>query len=102
MTQPVASVRGWTASQILTSPLFGLDSTRNPETEALIREQAALAAKEREGRLNKAEKQRLAAVQRQLSATLSAPGETFAEMRRQQDVADYIDKTLNRHTDGQG
>jgi ABC-type sulfate/molybdate transport systems ATPase subunit len=96
VNQPVESVRGWTASQILTSPLFGLDSTRDPETESLIREQAALTAKERAGSLTPAEKKRLAVVQRQLSATLSAPGETYSEMQRQQGMADYIDLTLNR------
>jgi energy-coupling factor transporter ATP-binding protein EcfA2 len=94
--QPVESVRGWTASQILTSPLFGLDSTRDPETESLIREQAALTARERAGNLTPAEKKRLAAVRRQLSATLTAPGETYPEMQRQQEMADYIDQTLNR------
>jgi predicted ATP-binding protein involved in virulence len=94
--QPVASVRGWTASQVLTSPLFGLESTRDPETEALIREHAALTARERAVNLTPAEKKRLAAVQRQLSATLSAPGETYSEMQRQQDMADYVDQTLDR------
>jgi predicted ATP-binding protein involved in virulence len=94
--QPVESVRGWTASQILTSPLFGLHSTRAPETESLIRENSALIAKERAGKLTATESKRLETVQKQLTATLSAPGETFEEMQRQQDVAAYIDQTLNR------
>jgi predicted ATP-binding protein involved in virulence len=96
VAQPVASVRGWTASQVLTSPLFGLESTRDPETESLIRESASLTAKERAAKLTQAEKQRLGQLQKQLSTTLSAPGETYAEMQRQQDMADYIDTTLNR------
>jgi energy-coupling factor transporter ATP-binding protein EcfA2 len=99
--QPVESVRGWTASQILTSPLFGLESTRDPETESLIREQAALTSKERANHLAPAEKNRLEAVRRQLSATLSAPGETYEEMQRQQDMADYVDQTLNRLKNGE-
>jgi predicted ATP-binding protein involved in virulence len=94
--QPVESVRGWTASQILTSPLFGLDSTRDPETESLIREHAALTAKKRAGDLTPADKKRLAVVQKQLSATLSAPGETFEEMQRQQEMDAYIDDALHR------
>jgi hypothetical protein len=98
--QPVESVRGWTASQILTGPLFGLESTRDPETESLIREHAALTAKERASKLTSAERHRLAAVKQQLSLTLSAPGETYDEMQRQQDMADYIDQTLNRLTGG--
>jgi predicted ATP-binding protein involved in virulence len=94
--QPIDSVRGWTASQILTSPLFGLESTRGPETESLIRENAELTAQERAGKLTAAQSRRLAAVKKRLSATLSAPGETYDEMKRQQDVDDYIDRTLHR------
>jgi predicted ATPase len=94
--QPVDSVRGWTASQILTSPLFGLESTRDPQTESLIREKAALTARERAGNLTPAEKKRLAEVGQQLATLLSAPGETYDEMRRQQDMADYVDRTLDR------
>jgi predicted ATP-binding protein involved in virulence len=94
--KPVESVRGWTATQVLTSPLFGLESTRNPETESLIREQAALTAKERAGRLTPAASKRLAEVRQQLTATLSAPGETYEEMQRHQDMAAYVDRTLNR------
>ncbi len=92
--QPVESVRGWTASQILTSPLFGLESTRGPRTESLIQESAALTARERAGTLSPGERERLAEVQRQLSAALSAPGETYDEMRRQQGMTDYIEQTL--------
>jgi hypothetical protein len=94
--QPVESVRGWTASQILTSPLFGLESTRDPQTESLIREKTALAARERAGNVTAAQKKRLIEVEQQLSALLSAPGETYDEMQRQQDMADYVDRTLNR------
>jgi hypothetical protein len=94
--QPVESVRGWTASQILTSPLFGLQSTRDPETEHLIREHAQLTAQERAGTLTPAQRKQFVEVQRQLSATLSAPGETYTEMQRQQDMADYVDLALDR------
>jgi predicted ATP-binding protein involved in virulence len=95
------SVRGWTATQILTSPrLFGLHSTRGPETESLIRESATLTAKEHAGKLNKQEKNRLAEVRQRLTATLSAPGETYEEMLRQQDMARYVDETLQRLNNG--
>jgi hypothetical protein len=99
--QPVESVRGWTASQILTSPLFGLDSTRSAETEALVREGAELSAKHRSGRkMTKAEKERLAAVRETLTEILSAPGETFDEMQRQKQMNDYVDATLKRLKNG--
>jgi predicted ATP-binding protein involved in virulence len=94
--QPVESVRGWTASQILTSPVFGLESTRDPATEALIREHSALTAQEAAGKLSQTERARLTTVQQQLATTLSAPGETFAEMQRQQAMADYVGQTLSR------
>src|SRR5262249_4152028 len=43
--QPLDSVKGWRVDQILTSPLFGLDATRDEETESLIREHADLVAR---------------------------------------------------------
>jgi predicted ATP-binding protein involved in virulence len=95
------SVRGWTATQILTSPrLFGLHSTRSVETEELIRESAALASKEQAGDLKPNEQRRLKEVRQVLDKLLSAPGETYDEMRRQEDMADYVDRTLNRLKNG--
>lgn len=94
------SVRGWTATQILTSPLFGLHSTRAPETESLIQESATLTAKEHAGKLSKQEKTRLAEVRRKLTAAISAPGETYEELLRHQDMAQYVDETLHRLKNG--
>lgn len=98
--KPIESVRGWTASQILTSPLFGLDSTRDPETESLVQETTALASKEKAGKLTAVGKQRLSVVRDLLTKTLSAPGETYDEMRQHQNMDDYVQETLKRLKNG--
>jgi predicted ATP-binding protein involved in virulence len=98
--KPIRSVRGWTASQILTSPLFGLESTRDPETEETIRAAADLTAKEQEKKLTAAEKKRLKAAREWLRERLSAPGETYDDMLRQEKMAKYVDDTLNRLENG--
>jgi predicted ATP-binding protein involved in virulence len=40
-----AHVRGWRIDQVLTSDIFGLSSTRDPQTEALLKERRALLSK---------------------------------------------------------
>jgi predicted ATP-binding protein involved in virulence len=100
--QPVESVRGWTASQILTGPLFGLDSTRDPETEEKIRESAALNAKEQgKTKLTAAEKKRLAELRKWLTKRLTAPGESYEEMMRREEMNAYLDQKLKRLKNGQ-
>ena len=92
--KPIRSVRGWTAGQIFTSPLFGLESTRAAETESLIEEEARLTAMEHAGTLRPAEKDHAVAIKKKLSSLLSAPGETYQEMMRQKAMAKYVDQTL--------
>jgi uncharacterized protein (TIGR02646 family) len=55
---PVA-VRNWRVDQILTSDLFGLEGTRNPETDALIAKRDRLLAKSRLTAADEAEVARL-------------------------------------------
>jgi predicted ATPase len=43
----VESIRGWRVDQILTSDLFGLDTARPPQLEALLKERTALLSKPR-------------------------------------------------------
>lgn len=45
-TSKEESVQGWRADQILTSPAFGLDSSRDPETEAFIATYSRLAVRD--------------------------------------------------------
>lgn len=92
------SVRGWTATQILTSPrLFGLHSTRSVETESLVQRNTELLSKQK---LTAAEKRELSEIKAALEIRLSAPGETYDEMLRHQDMARYVDETLNRLNNG--
>jgi len=101
VTQPIESVRGWTATQILTSPrLFGLHSTRSVETESLIRRNAELLSKQNAGKLTAAEKRELKAIRETLEQQLSAPGETYDEMNRQRDIQQYIDESLKALKNG--
>ncbi|AMV23151.1 hypothetical protein VT84_01985 [Gemmata sp. SH-PL17] len=91
------SVRGWTATQILTSPLFGLHSTRSVEMEGLVQRNTELLSKQK---LTAAEKRELNEIKAALETRLSAPGETYEEMQRQQDMAKYVDETLHRLQNG--
>lgn len=52
-----AAVRNWRIDQILTSDLFGLESTRPPDLDAFLTERRDLLSK---GKLNDADKERLA------------------------------------------
>jgi energy-coupling factor transporter ATP-binding protein EcfA2 len=92
--RPVESVKGWNAGQILTSPLFGLEATRDEETEGLIREHADLVARRTWGRLDQRERHRLADLEDRLSKRLTAPGESVEELERQEAMDRYIKRTL--------
>jgi hypothetical protein len=93
--QPVESVRGWRADQILTDPeLFGLEGTRDPETEELMRQHADLVAKREWNRLNSADKKKLAAVEKQLAQRLTAPGETVEERKQQAAMQEFVAQTM--------
>jgi len=73
--RPASQVSGWTAEQILLSPLFGLTDTRDPETEALLREHASLRGKTKFEHLDPEEQQKLVSLERALAERLTAPGE---------------------------
>jgi len=92
--QPLDSVKGWRADQILTSPLFGLNATRDEETENLIRDHADLVAKRTWGKLTATERTQLAQLESQLAGRLTAPGETVDERERRVEMANYVDETL--------
>jgi hypothetical protein len=92
--RPEVSVKGWRADQILTSPLFGLDATRDEETEALIRSHADLVAKRTWGQLTPAEKKQLARIESELADRLTAPGESVKERELQTEMSRYVAETL--------
>ncbi|MCK6516203.1 AAA family ATPase [Myxococcota bacterium] len=76
ITQPLDSVRGMRADQILTSPLFDLLSTRDLETEEKLQAREKLMAKET---LSVEERAELKRLEDWLSQRMSTPGDTFKE-----------------------
>jgi predicted ATP-binding protein involved in virulence len=74
--QPLDSVRGMRADQILTSPLFDLLSTRDLETEEKLQAREKLMAKET---LSEEERTRLEALEDWLARQMNTPGDTFEE-----------------------
>ncbi len=92
--QPLDSVKGWRVDQILTSPLFGLNATRDEETESLIREHADLIAKRTWGKLTKDDEQQLSRLTAKLDDRLTAPGETIEERELQAETTAFIKTTL--------
>lgn len=73
--QSLGSVRGWRVDQLMTSDLFGLDSARGPEVEALLKERRDLLVKTR---LGPKQKQRLAELEELVGNLPTA--ETKADM----------------------
>jgi hypothetical protein len=71
--RPAPPVSGWTAEQILLSPLFGLTDTRDRETEDLLKEHAALRGKAKFDKLGAEAQRRLVAIERALAERLTAP-----------------------------
>ena len=94
--RPLDSVKGWRVDQILTSPLFGLDATRDVETESLIRKHADLVAKRTWGKLTKADEKQLSRLTDKLDDRLTAPGETVEERELQAETAAFIKTTLKQ------
>ena len=94
--RPVEWVKGWRVNQILTSPLFGLDATRDEETESLIRAHTDLVAKRTWGKLSAAEKKQLARLEESLADRLTAPGESIEEREQQAEMSRYIAETLGQ------
>ena len=76
VTREEESVLGWTADQILLSPLFGLASTRDPDTDALMRRRQTLLGQRAR---NSAQVAELAKISAKLTKRLTAPGDTLGE-----------------------
>ncbi len=92
--QPIKSVRGWRAESILTSELFGMTETVDPETESMLREYHQLSTKRSFGQLSGEEETRLEHLEHRVANELTAPGETSEEFRRRREMDDYVDRTL--------
>jgi hypothetical protein len=95
--QPVESIRGWRAEQILTSRrLFGLEGTRDRETERLIREHGELVQQREWGNMSTYDRQRLSQVEQRLSELLTGPGESMDQIETDIERKRYIEHALMR------
>ena len=99
--QPLDTVQGWPVSQILTSPLFGLESTRDPETEELIRKHADLSARKQFAKLSPAQTKELKHIAKVLEKRLTAPGESLADSQTYEEKDRYVAETLRHLKNGQ-
>jgi len=81
----VEAIRGWRIDQVLTSDLFGLDSARPPEIEALLAERKKILTK---AKLTKADRTKLARLEEQIG--MLPGGETAADARKMA----LLDETL--------
>lgn len=92
--EPVSSVQGWRADQILTSDLFGLDTTRDPETERYLARYDELLALRTGKKWDTNLAQELDQLENILRQKLPPPGETPAQRQLQQKMEDFINQTL--------
>jgi predicted ATP-binding protein involved in virulence len=83
----VASIRGWRVDQILTSDLFGLQSARPPQLDALLAERTALLSK---ARLTKKDQTRLGELESEIGPMPA--GET----QTQREALDIIQRFAER------
>lgn len=96
VVQPIPSVRGWRTDAILTSELFDMRDTIDPETEEMLREYHSLSTKRSFGRLSEEEQGRLDALEIHVANDLTAPGETVEDRRRRREADAYIEETLEK------
>ncbi|MFY0562315.1 AAA family ATPase [Archangium lansingense] len=87
----VESIRGWRVDQILTSDLFGLETARPPQVEALLKERTALLSKPR---LAPKDKARLRELESKIGPLPT--GETKTE----REALDLIQRAAERMRDG--
>ncbi len=97
--EPTSSVQGWRADQILTSSLFKLETTRDPETEQQLARYDELLMLRTQSTLSQAQTQELANLEEVLRQKLPPPGETSEQRELQQKMQDFITQTLKLGSD---
>jgi predicted ATP-binding protein involved in virulence len=85
--QDLPSIRGWRADQILTSPIFGLKTSRDKRTNDMLEEYKKLISLTK---LSQAQEERL----RYLRETISADLPTAGETEIQREAFRIIEKTM--------
>lgn len=90
------SVRGWRVDQILTSDLFGLETTRAPQVEQELARYDDLLTKRATGQLTDADSVELARLAAALEQDIPPPGDTPAQRDRYRRMQEYITRTLEQ------
>lgn len=94
--QPAERADGLTPQQILQSPLFGLDETRDPETERLLSRHRELLGQKKWNRGPGAEEQsELERIEQQLAIRLVGVGDSLAEVQRRKSMDEFVKQTLS-------
>jgi hypothetical protein len=83
---------GWRIDQILTSPLFELETTRDPETARMLSEYTRLTALEKR---SEADNQRLSEIAENLQIRLPTPGETKTARMAYDLISSFATKSLS-------
>jgi hypothetical protein len=76
--------------------LFGLDTTRDQETEQQLADYDELLSKRVKGRLTAEDEDKLANLEKTLGQKLPAPGETREQRELYQKMQTYIEQTLSQ------
>lgn len=90
--QDLPSIKGWRADQILTGPLFGLESSRDFTTRRLLDEYKKLIGLPE---LSKEQEKRLRYLESTLSETIPSSGETEIEREAFRLIEETMDTYLN-------
>ncbi|MCU0287242.1 MAG: hypothetical protein MUF15_12715, partial [Acidobacteria bacterium] len=90
--QDLPSIKGWRADQILTGPLFGLESTRDLSTKHQMDEYSSLLGLSKRSPM---EEKRLHELEDILEKTIPASGETEVEREAYQLIENTMDAYLN-------
>ncbi len=93
--QDLPSIKGWRADQILTGPLFGLESSRDLTTRRLIDEYKELIAK---SELSEGEVERLQELESTLSEEIPSSGETEVQREAFRLIEETMEAYFNKQT----
>jgi hypothetical protein len=93
--QDFPSIRGWRADQILTSPIFGLKTSRDKQTHDMLEEYKKLISLKW---LSKEQEERLSYLREKISDTLPAAGETEIQREAFRIIEKTMEDYFNKQT----
>ncbi len=95
LEQDLPSIRGWRADQILTSPIFGLKTSRDKKNQEMLEEYKTLISLTT---LTQAQEEKLAYLRGTISDTLPAAGETETQREAFRIIEETMDDYFNKQT----